>query len=479
MMNGNLTGVGSSGMLEGYELVKKMHGDDDKSIYLTLDPDKSPRVLKVFKKTYKYPIYKRLSGLTHENIPEIHGVFLDEDCFYVLEGYVEGKTLQEMLEMDGVFDRKTAIGIISQLCGALSYLHSQIPPIVHRDIKPSNIMLTADGTVKLMDFDIAREHKGSAIADTEIVGTRHFAPPEQYGFSESDQRTDIYSLGVLLTVLLTNGYHLSKIKNRIVRAIVKRCTAFDPKKRYRDVQQLQNRLELCVPLAELPLSITKIDVNTYVFPNTKLRLFRLVAPVVVMFLVFIVLIDFHPYPADGFVPFWQRTYTEVQRAVYDVIAFSTFISFIVFSLFAVNDFLKFLYLRGVQRRSLTVRTRGNSAMPPFIIASKKHLYCLMAFLSAALLILLIPHMDATSAYEIGGWATLMMILCCILSFVLRGGHYPRHYNRAIRHYYRGNKNKSVRFAKKSMKAMGKRSIFAKMWLLDILRKDIPKGEKNL
>ena len=208
-------------ILEGYKTLEKLDSDDDKFMCLVESADGHRRILKVFQKTYKYPIYERLSKLVHENMPAIHGVFLREDCFCVLEDYVEGRTLQEILETDGVFDKRTAIGIISQLCDVLMYLHNQPSAIIHRDIKPANIILTGDGTVKLLDFDIAREHRYAAAMDTEVVGTRHFAPPEQYGFSQSDQRTDIYSLGVLLTVLLTNTYDAQRIKSLRIKAMEK------------------------------------------------------------------------------------------------------------------------------------------------------------------------------------------------------------------------------------------------------------------
>ena len=123
-------------ILEGYEKLEKLDVDDDKSMYLVRRIDGHRCILKVFQKIYKYPIYERLSKLAHENMPAIYGIFLGEDCFYVLEDYVEGRTLQEILESDGVFDKRTATDIISQLCNVLMYLHNQPSAIIHRDIKP-------------------------------------------------------------------------------------------------------------------------------------------------------------------------------------------------------------------------------------------------------------------------------------------------------------------------------------------------------
>ncbi|MCL2217519.1 MAG: serine/threonine protein kinase [Defluviitaleaceae bacterium] len=230
-------------ILKGYEIVEKLDADDDKVMYLVDDADGSRLILKALRQTHKFPIYESLAKLTHVNMPKIHKIAMGEDCFYVLEDYVEGQTLQEILETDGVFDAQDAIAIISQLCDVLTYLHNQPSAIIHRDIKPANIMLTDDGTVKLLDFDIAREYKEEVSTDTEVIGTRPFAPPEQYGFSQSDHRTDIYSLGMLITVMLTNSYNVQRIKDLHLKGIAERCTQLSQEKRFQNAKKLKDRLE--------------------------------------------------------------------------------------------------------------------------------------------------------------------------------------------------------------------------------------------
>ena len=230
-------------LLEGYELIAELDADENKSMYLVDGADGCRLILKVLRQTHKFPIYESLAKLAHVNMPTIHGVAMGEDCFYVLEDYVEGRTLQEILEAEGVFDTQTAVVIIYQLCNVLTYLHNQPSAIIHRDIKPANIMLTADGTVKLLDFDIAREYKDDASTDTEVIGTKPFAPPEQYGFSQSDHRTDIYSLGMLITVMLTNSYNVQKIQDLQLKGIAERCTQLSQEKRFQNVKKLKDRLE--------------------------------------------------------------------------------------------------------------------------------------------------------------------------------------------------------------------------------------------
>ena len=226
-----------------YEVVEKIAVYPDKAIYKVKDVDGDLYMTKVFKKTYKYSLYENLSKLTHKNMPLIHEVTLLEDCFYVIEDCIAGRTLREILDDSGALGKKETLNILLQLCDVLAYLHNQPTPIIHRDITPTNIMITDNGIVKLIDFDIAREHKGEAISDTEIIGTKYFAPPEQYGFSQSDPRTDIYALGMLMTVMMTNTYEMQRMKDAQIASVIERCMMLSPNKRFQTVKKLKERLE--------------------------------------------------------------------------------------------------------------------------------------------------------------------------------------------------------------------------------------------
>ena len=237
--------------LEKYKIISEITVHEDKSIYQVEDTvedtaeDTSGNlyILKVFQNTYRYALYESLSKLVHENMPRIHEVSLCEDCFYIVEDCITGRTLRESLEASGALGKKETINILMQLCDILMYLHSQPVPIIHRDITPANIMITDDGIVKLIDFDIAREYKNEVSSDTEVLGTKPFAPPEQYGFSQSDPRTDIYSLGMLITVMLTNTYDVQKIKDLQLKRAVERCMKLSPEKRFQNAKKLKDRLE--------------------------------------------------------------------------------------------------------------------------------------------------------------------------------------------------------------------------------------------
>ncbi len=120
---------------------------------------------------------------------------MSESDTTVIEEYIEGK-----LPHPAKLSRKQFKKIVTELCIVLSFIHEK--GIIHRDIKPSNILLAQDAHIRLSDFDAARLYKNEQEQDTRLLGTRGYAPPEQYGFNQTDERTDIYSLGVTLNQLL-------------------------------------------------------------------------------------------------------------------------------------------------------------------------------------------------------------------------------------------------------------------------------------
>jgi len=197
-----------------------------------------------------------LKKLSHPSLPRIFDIVETDEYLYIIEDYVEGVSLDKALKEDGSYPEFMVVDWAKQLCDVLIYLHNLKPnPIIYRDMKPSNIIVNSDGKVKLIDFGIAREYKEEATADTTIIGTRGYAAPEQYGKSQSDARTDIYSLGVTLYHLLTGKspneppYEIvpvrqinKKLSAGIERIIIK-CTQPDPEKRYQSAKSLLYDLE--------------------------------------------------------------------------------------------------------------------------------------------------------------------------------------------------------------------------------------------
>lgn len=197
-----------------------------------------------------------LKRLHHPMLPHIADVFETPDAVYLVEEYVEGENLQQVVRTEGPLQEETVRQWALSLCDVLDYLHSHTPPIIYRDMKPSNVMRQPDGTLKLVDFGIARVYKRESLSDTTFAGTRGYAAPEQFSGRQTDQRTDIYALGVTLYYLLTGKgpadqpYEMVPLRQRnstvspSMESIVAKCTRLEPEDRYQDVRQLQADLRM-------------------------------------------------------------------------------------------------------------------------------------------------------------------------------------------------------------------------------------------
>lgn len=177
--------------------------------------------------------YKLLLNIENHFIPQIYYVAEDSDKTYIIEEYIEGEGLDKIKQREALEVSKV-LSIALQICDALLILHKN--GIIHRDIKPSNIILKGDGTIKLIDFGASRSISYQNEHDTRILGTPGYAPPEQYGFSTTDYRSDIYSLGITLKELLDGSYN-GRLNN-----IIKKCIEIDPKRRISSVEELKKLL---------------------------------------------------------------------------------------------------------------------------------------------------------------------------------------------------------------------------------------------
>lgn len=145
-----------------------------------------------------------MKRFNHPALPRIVDIIDNGTTIYVVMDYIEGQSLDVVLKEFGVQSEEDVIKWAKQICDALSYLHSQKPPVIYRDMKPSNLMLD-DGNIKIIDFGIAREYKEENLADTKVLGTKGFASPEAYN-GQTDARSDIFSLGMTMHNLLTGVY---------------------------------------------------------------------------------------------------------------------------------------------------------------------------------------------------------------------------------------------------------------------------------
>ena len=222
-----------------YEVIAIIKKSDKGSVYLAkVEEYDFPVIVKQLKRGNR-KVYEALQALKNEYIPQIYHLEENEDGLLVAEEYIEGELLSEYLT-EHVLTETQYISIARQLCDGLEKLHSCNPPVIHRDIKPSNIIVTSDGRVKIIDFDSARLYKADADGDTRLLGTENYAAPEQYGYSQTDCRSDIYSLGVVLGKFPV--FSLQK-KNRLWKKMVEKCTLFAPESRYQSVEDVERELK--------------------------------------------------------------------------------------------------------------------------------------------------------------------------------------------------------------------------------------------
>ena len=190
----------------------------------------------------KDSVYRNLMGVSCKNLPKIIAVNEIGETTEVLEEYVFGDTLFEILK-GGLLSEKEAAEIAEQVCSGLSVMHEH--RAIHRDIKPENVIIRGNEAV-LIDFDASREFDENKSSDTKILGTTGYASPEQYGLSQTDARSDIYSLGVMLNVMLTGEHPSTKLAEGRLGAIVQKCTMINPDSRYQTADELKKALEHAV-----------------------------------------------------------------------------------------------------------------------------------------------------------------------------------------------------------------------------------------
>lgn len=198
-----------------------------------------------------------LKKLKHPNLPSIVDVIEDEDSFIIVMDYIEGRSLDKLIEENGAQSESYVVEWAKQLCDVFGYLHSRTPAIIYRDMKPANVMLKPDGNIMVIDFGTAKKYEID-LGETTGIGTIGYAAPEQYigsGMGRTDARTDIYCLGITLYHLLTNVDPCKNlISDKSIRAvnpslsrgldaIIQKCTQQQPADRYQSCAELMYDLE--------------------------------------------------------------------------------------------------------------------------------------------------------------------------------------------------------------------------------------------
>jgi len=198
--------------------------------------------------------YNQLRSLEHYGLTRILDIIITDSDTIVIEEYFSGQTLQNIMDNNPRLPLSKIQDWLLQLAEVLAYIHTH--NIIHRDIKPANIMISSDGILKLIDFDSSRNYRTNQQNDTIYLGTKGYAAPEQYGYAQTDVRSDIYSFGILCNQLLTGKLNGGYIHNPQLAAIVARCTQFDPQNRYQNANQLikalSSSVRAAVPQAIIP-----------------------------------------------------------------------------------------------------------------------------------------------------------------------------------------------------------------------------------
>ena len=215
-----------------YTPIKTLKQTERSNVYLAKDTSEQIVVVKSVQTT-GLP-YKKLKEINHPLWPRILFTAEEDGVTWIVEEYVSGNTLAEEIEIGKRFSAAEVMGIMLELLDGMIAFHKS--GIVHRDIKPSNIILQSKTHVRLIDFEVAREYQEQNSTDTQTLGTTGYAPPEQYGFAQTDERSDIYALGVTMREIWDNN------SNSRLKKILDKCVELNPKDCYQSAEELKNAL---------------------------------------------------------------------------------------------------------------------------------------------------------------------------------------------------------------------------------------------
>ena len=230
--------------LKKYEQLKVLADTNKCKTLLMRNVDTGQLVVKKIMHKAAFDIYKGLKKIKNKNLVRVYECFIQGDECVAIEDYVNGKRFDDYYQGNRL-TLQEAVTRAEELCNGLKAIHEK--GIVHRDIQPKNIIISNEGTLKIIDFDISRKENHEKSKDTELLGTVGYAAPEQHGFSQTSNRSDIYSVGVVLKEFFENQGLLS---NEYLEEIVNKCMEIDPKNRFSDVNELMVELSKVAEMDE-------------------------------------------------------------------------------------------------------------------------------------------------------------------------------------------------------------------------------------
>lgn len=194
-------------------------------------------------------ILQKLTEMGLTGIPKGYRIFEENGGVYFLREYIEGTPLSQMVMQKGGIQERELCKISLKICQAVEEFQKLEDPMIHRDIKPENIVVTPNGETVFIDFGTMRSYKKDSQRDTFVVGTRGTAAPEQYGYRQTDQRTDVYAIGQTMLYMFTESYELDQLSeckiSRKLKKIIEKACSFEPDKRYADAAELRKAIEKC------------------------------------------------------------------------------------------------------------------------------------------------------------------------------------------------------------------------------------------
>lgn len=240
-----------------YSELAQLNNSKKSDVYLVQNMLDGRIYIKKELKNYNIDVYRQIRNIKNLFIARVYELFKCDDILVVIEEFINGQTLQHIVDNEGPLSEKIAVEYVLNLCAALDILHNQNPPIIHRDIKPSNVIIDNNGILKLIDFDVSRVYNDEKNMDTHILGTKGYASPEQFGFEQTDCRSDIYSVGVMLNVLTTGKHVKEKLNDGRLKDVIEKCTNISPDNRYSSVKELNQALNDILSNSEKVSKINK------------------------------------------------------------------------------------------------------------------------------------------------------------------------------------------------------------------------------
>lgn len=218
---------------------KVLSNKEDSAVFFTQEQEGKPIILRVYSR--EMPAYEAVRQRPCAGLPRIYDCRWENGLFFVREQFIDGISLQEMIDGGEKMDVERALTLTARLCETLGKLHEI--GFIHRDVKPEHVLMDAEGELFLIDLDAAMRIEPQKANDTRLLGTTGYAAPEQFGLTRSDVRTDVFAVGIFLNTLLT-GQHpaVLRYQNGSAARVIQRCIEMNPMDRYQSMAELRAAL---------------------------------------------------------------------------------------------------------------------------------------------------------------------------------------------------------------------------------------------